>query len=194
MEEWKNVAGTSAGSIAACLLAAGYHAGDLDRIMTVKYRKFADYGFGGLPRGLVNSLWRRGLAPGRFFTEWLQGHLAQSPLGRTLEGREPTFADVERTDPPADLTDDAATRARPSAPGLLLEPGCLECRSAERTGETNLQGTRRTTVWLFALLGAPSTRAAASLVWVDHRLGAPQAIDWLSGRVERRVSAAGPAA
>jgi len=111
VEEWKNVAGTSAGSIAACLLAAGYHAGDLDRIMTVKYRKFADYGFGGLPRGVVNSLWRRGLAPGRFFTEWLQGHLAQSPLGRSLDGREPTFADVERTDLPADLTDDERSRA-----------------------------------------------------------------------------------
>jgi NTE family protein len=52
VQEWKNVAGTSAGAIAACLLAAGYHAADLDRIMTVKYRQFADYGLGGLPRGV----------------------------------------------------------------------------------------------------------------------------------------------
>jgi NTE family protein len=111
VEEWKNVAGTSAGAIAACLLAAGYHAADLDRIMTVKYRQFADYGFGGLPRGVVNSLWMRGLAPGRFFTRWLEGHLAESPLGKTLDGREPTFVDVVRKDLPADLTDDERRRA-----------------------------------------------------------------------------------
>jgi NTE family protein len=111
VEEWKNVAGTSAGSIAACLLAAGYHAQDLERILTVEYRRFADYGFGGLPRGLVNSLWMRGLAPGRFFTEWLQRHLAESPLGRALAGREPTFADIQRADLPADLTDDERSRA-----------------------------------------------------------------------------------
>jgi NTE family protein len=111
VEEWKNVAGTSAGAIAACLLAVGYHAPELDRIMTVKYRQFADYGFGGLPRGLVNSLWMRGLAPGRFFTQWLKGHLAESPLGKTLGRREPTFADVVRKDLPADLTDDERRRA-----------------------------------------------------------------------------------
>jgi NTE family protein len=111
VEEWRNVAGTSAGSIAACLLAAGYRAADLDDILTVKYRKFADYGLGGLPRGVVNSLWRRGLAPGRFFTGWLQDHLARSPLGRALGGREPTFADIVRTDLPADLTDDERSRA-----------------------------------------------------------------------------------
>ena len=111
VQEWKNVAGTSAGAIAACLLAAGYHAADLDRIMTVKYRQFADYGFGGLPRGIVNSLWMRGLAPGRVFTNWLKGHLAESPLGKTLDGREPTFADVVREDLPSDLTDDERRRA-----------------------------------------------------------------------------------
>jgi NTE family protein len=111
VEEWKNVAGTSAGSIAACLLAAGYHAGDLDRIMTVKYREFADYGFGGVPRGVLSSLWTRGLAPGRFFTRWLQDHLRESPLGRALGGREATFADIKRTDLPADLTDDERSRA-----------------------------------------------------------------------------------
>jgi NTE family protein len=110
VEQWKNVAGTSAGSIAACLLAAGYHAKDLDRILTVKYREFADYGLGGIPRGVVSSLWTRGLAPGRFFTKWLQDHLAASPLGKRLQGREPTFADVERDDLPGDLADDERLR------------------------------------------------------------------------------------
>lgn len=108
---WKNVAGTSAGAIAACLLAAGYHAEDLDRIMRVRYRKFADYGFGGLPRGVVNSLWRRGLAPGRFFETWLRGHLADSPLGKSVGGRELTFADVARNDLPDDITESERLRA-----------------------------------------------------------------------------------
>lgn len=112
VREWKNIAGTSAGAIAACLLAAGYHAADLDRIMTVKYRRFADYGLGGLPRGFLNSVWMRGLAPGRFFTEWLKGHLAESPLGKRLDGREPTFADIARDDLPADLSEDERRRAR----------------------------------------------------------------------------------
>ena len=109
--EWKNVAGTSAGAIAACLLAVGYHATELDRIMTVKYRQFADYGRGGLPRGLLNSLWMRGLAPGRFFEDWLRGHVAASPLGTKLGGRELTFADVARDDLPTDLTQDERRRA-----------------------------------------------------------------------------------
>jgi NTE family protein len=111
VKEWKNVAGTSAGAIAACLLAAGYHAADLDRIMTVKYREFADYGRGGVARGLVNSMWMRGLAPGRFFAEWLERHLAESPLGKSLGDRKPTFADVARKDLPADLTNDERKQA-----------------------------------------------------------------------------------
>lgn len=111
VEEWKNVAGTSAGAIAACLLAAGYRAADLDRILTVDYRRFADYGLGGLPRGLLNSLWMRGLAPGRYFVKWLDEHLRASPLGERLGGREPTFGDLARDDLPADVTDDERRRA-----------------------------------------------------------------------------------
>lgn len=105
VREWCNVAGTSAGAIVASLLVAGYRADDLERIMTVDYRRFADYGVGGVARGLLNSLWMRGLAPGRFFERWLEQHLADSPLGRSLGGRQPTFADVRRTDLPASLSD-----------------------------------------------------------------------------------------
>jgi NTE family protein len=110
--EWKNVAGTSAGAIASCLLAVGYHATDLERIMTVDYRKFADYGFGGLPRGLLNSLWMRGLAPGRYFERWLRGHVAASPLAARLGRRDLTFADLARDDLPPGLADDDERRAR----------------------------------------------------------------------------------
>jgi len=112
VEEWKNVAGTSAGAIAACLLACGYHAPDRDRILTVRYRKFADYGFGGFPRGILNSLWMRGMAPGAFFTTWLKTELAGSPLAHAIGDREPTFADVKRTDLPKDLSPEDEKRAR----------------------------------------------------------------------------------
>ena len=67
VRERKNLAGTSAGAIVACLLAVGYHADDLDRILRIEYRKFADYGRGGLSRGVTTTVWRRGLAPGAFF-------------------------------------------------------------------------------------------------------------------------------
>jgi predicted acylesterase/phospholipase RssA len=64
VREWKNLAGTSAGAIAACLLAVGYHAEDLKKILlSIEYRSFADYGRGGLPRGVITAVWRRGLAP-----------------------------------------------------------------------------------------------------------------------------------
>jgi hypothetical protein len=47
--------------IAACLLAVGYHAEDLKEILSVTYRKFADYGPGGLPRAAITAVGRRGL-------------------------------------------------------------------------------------------------------------------------------------
>lgn len=113
VKEWKNVAGTSAGAIAACLLAVGYHGPELSRILSgVEYRRFADYGRGGLPRGLVNSLWMRGMAPGRFFTEWLSEHIADSPLARDLRQETLTFADLMRHDLPDDLEAEQRERAK----------------------------------------------------------------------------------
>lgn len=113
IEEWKNVAGTSAGAIVACLLAAGYRAADLRKILDdADYRKFTDYGLGGRARGFVNQLWQRGLAPGRYFTEWLSAHLAESPLAKSRNTRELRFGDVVRTDLPENLTDEQRRRAR----------------------------------------------------------------------------------
>jgi NTE family protein len=101
VQEWVNVAGTSAGSIVAALLAVGYRAADMKRILReAKYRKFADYGFGGMFIGGVrNALRLRGLAPGDYFAKWMSDQLAASPLGKKL-GRELTFADLKRTDLP----------------------------------------------------------------------------------------------
>jgi NTE family protein len=113
IEEWKNVAGTSAGAIVACLLVAGYRSDDLRQILDdADYRKFTDYGFGGRARGFVNQFWQRGLAPGRYFSGWLAEHLAGSPLAKSRNTRELRFGDVVRTDLPENLTEEQKRRAR----------------------------------------------------------------------------------
>jgi len=112
VERWVNVAGTSAGAIAACLLAVGYHAPDLERILVTDYRRFPDYGRGGVARGLLGSLVRRGLAPGRYFEHWLDGWIARSPLARELGRLRLVFSDVERRDLPDGVDPAVARRAR----------------------------------------------------------------------------------
>jgi hypothetical protein len=112
VREWKNVAGTSAGAIAACLLAVGYGAADLERILTVRYRDFADSGPGGRPRMLVNALRMPGFAPGTFFTTWLGKQIEESPLARRLGKTTLTFADVARPDSDFAPDVDAGSRER----------------------------------------------------------------------------------
>ncbi len=103
VQEWVNLAGTSAGSIVAALLAVGYDSAGLQKILgEAKYPRFADCGFGGKwAGGLVNAVARiRGLAPGNYFTEWMSEQLAASPLANELGKSELTFADVKRRDLP----------------------------------------------------------------------------------------------
>jgi NTE family protein len=119
VKEWVNLAGTSAGSIVSALLVAGYDAAGLQKILAdAKYPRFADCGPGGMwVGGLFNAVFRRrGLAPGRFFREWLSEQLAASPLARKLGKTELTFADVRRDDLPPrselpDITDAKYERA-----------------------------------------------------------------------------------
>jgi NTE family protein len=119
VREWVNIAGTSAGSIVAALLAVGYDAAGLQRILNdAKYARFADCGFGGKwAGGLVNAVGRiRGLAPGNYFSEWMSEQLAASPLAKELGKTELTFEDVKRRDLPPqselpDITDQQYERA-----------------------------------------------------------------------------------
>jgi NTE family protein len=120
VREWVNLAGTSAGSIVAALLAAGYDAAGLQQILAqAHYARFADCGHGGMwGGGLWNAIVRlRGMAPGEYFIEWMQDQLAASPLAKELGKTELTFADVRRRDLPPkeqipDISDAKYERAK----------------------------------------------------------------------------------
>jgi NTE family protein len=120
LKEWVNVAGTSAGSIVSALLVAGYDASGLQKLLgAARYSRFADCGPGGKWLGGVYSALfrRRGMAPGRYFEEWMGEQLAASPLAKELGKSELTFADVRRRDLPPkselpNITDDKYERAK----------------------------------------------------------------------------------
>jgi NTE family protein len=119
VQEWVNVAGTSAGSIVAALLVAGYDAAGLKKLLAdAVYARFADCGPGGKwVGGLWNATARlRGMAPGHYFLEWMGEQLAASPLAKELGKTELTFADMKRRDLPPrdeipDITDEKYERA-----------------------------------------------------------------------------------
>lgn len=111
---WKNVAGTSAGAIVACLIVVGYDGKRLKQILDdVVYAKFTDYGPLGKVQGwLWNQFRSRGLAPGLYFTKWLADRIEESPLAQKLGKEELTFADVVRDDLPPGLRPEDLERAR----------------------------------------------------------------------------------
>jgi NTE family protein len=120
VQEWVNLAGTSAGSNVAGLLVAGYDATGIQKLLAdAKYSRFADTGPGGVwTSGLFNAVARmRGAAPGRYFLEWMGEQLAASPLAKELGKSELTFADVRRRDLPPreevpDISDEKYERAK----------------------------------------------------------------------------------
>lgn len=111
---WKNVAGTSAGAIVACLIAVGYNGQRLKEILdTLDYSEFMDYGRLGKVQGLLwNQFRMRGLAPGLFFTRWLTQRIKESPLAKELGKEELTFADVVRDDLPSNIRGEDLELAR----------------------------------------------------------------------------------
>lgn len=79
IEKWVNVAGTSAGSIFATLLAVGYKPSEIKEILlTADYRRFTHVGPLG---GFLNLLTGRGLSRRTRVHEWLSDLLRNSPLG-----------------------------------------------------------------------------------------------------------------
>lgn len=75
--EWVNVAGTSAGSICAALIACGNSAKQLESIfLDLDFVQFEDWGRGGKIIGsLLNLAEHHGLAHGEVFHKWIDDKL-----------------------------------------------------------------------------------------------------------------------
>jgi NTE family protein len=88
--DWVNVAGTSAGSIVASLLATGQTPAQLETLfMGLDFKQFEDWGRGGkLIGGTLDLARHHGLAHGEVFHAWIDGQLG----GRRF--------DSVRNDPP----------------------------------------------------------------------------------------------
>jgi len=97
IEEWVNVAGTSAGAIIAAYLATGHGPRDLEALLrNIPYKDFEDWGPGGeIAGGAWNLARHHGLAHGEFFRHWFD---------EKLDGA--TFASVKRADDTPDKADD----------------------------------------------------------------------------------------
>lgn len=74
--QFENVAGTSAGAIIAALIAAGYKASEMKRILDeLDYNEFKDPGWVGripLIGPIINLFLYKGIYKGDFFEEWLR--------------------------------------------------------------------------------------------------------------------------
>jgi NTE family protein len=85
----QRVAGTSAGAITAALVAAGYDAQKLRKLVLeeMSYKKFEDgNGFPG--REFVEMLHSRGLHPGKYFEGWMREHLQETGITKFGQLRE----------------------------------------------------------------------------------------------------------
>lgn len=89
---WQKVAGTSAGAITACLLAAGYTATELIQILTkeMDFNKFMDEGILDkipLIGKLASSVFEKGIYEGDYFEDWMVKMLSKRGVH--------TFADLK---------------------------------------------------------------------------------------------------
>ena len=96
----QNVAGTSAGSISAALLAAGYSAAELrEIIMNLDYRQFQDKGWEDrvpLIERSLSMLLDLGLYEGNFFLEWIRERLEAKGVRTFADLVHPDYADDPR--------------------------------------------------------------------------------------------------
>ncbi len=90
VQEWVNVAGTSAGAIIAAYLACGHGADDTRALVeTAPFPSFQDWGRGGeILGGVRNLLGGHGLAHGTVFRDWFDSAVAGQTFGDiTTAGR-----------------------------------------------------------------------------------------------------------
>ncbi|MDO8568706.1 MAG: patatin-like phospholipase family protein [Dehalococcoidales bacterium] len=81
---WSNVAGTSAGAIVACLVAAGYSAAELKQVMAeLDYNKFKDSSLMDrvpVVGPLSRLIFEKGIYEGKYFESWIKGLLLKKNI------------------------------------------------------------------------------------------------------------------
>jgi len=92
----QNLAGTSAGAIAVCLLAAGYKPDELRSLLfDLDFNEFKDRAWedriGGPPLSILKD---HGIYEGRFFLEWMRDRLAEKDVRTFGDLIHPDFADT----------------------------------------------------------------------------------------------------
>ncbi|MEW9094186.1 MAG: patatin-like phospholipase family protein [Clostridiaceae bacterium] len=88
---WRNIAGTSAGSIVAALLAVGYTADDIKVLMEeLDYRKIMDRRLGPA----MNLAFYKGLYKGDYIREWLEEKLYLKMKDKLGERKSVKFKDL----------------------------------------------------------------------------------------------------
>jgi NTE family protein len=87
VDDWVQLAGTSAGAIVAAYLACGYSALETVKLIgETDFTQFEDWGPGGpVLGGAINLLRHHGLAHGKAFHDWFAKQIGNK-----------TFADVEK--------------------------------------------------------------------------------------------------
>lgn len=138
----KNVAGTSAGAIAAALVAAGFGPKELDTILrTIPFAEFRDRGWEDrLPGGRVISLIaERGIYEGRFFQDWMATLLARKGVVRFGDLLNPDADDPDDPDQrwrlrviASDVTSRRMLILPQDAPRLGMDPDELDVSYAVR--------------------------------------------------------------
>ncbi|MBZ9687281.1 patatin-like phospholipase family protein [Clostridium estertheticum] len=93
--EWKNISGTSAGSIVAALLAVGYSSEEIKKLMIqLDYKKITDKNHFNIPilSNTCNLLFKKGIFKGDYLKNWLD-EIFSIKINHT-DGKKVTFGDL----------------------------------------------------------------------------------------------------
>lgn len=93
--QWKNISGTSAGSIVASLVAVGYCAEEIKNLMLqLDYKKLSDKNRFSIPvfSNSLNLLFKKGIFKGDYLKEWIDKVLSNKH--KSKNGKKVTFGDL----------------------------------------------------------------------------------------------------
>ncbi|MBW9159145.1 patatin-like phospholipase family protein [Clostridium tagluense] len=92
---WKNISGNSAGSIVAALVAAGYCAEEIKKLMIqIDYKRIADKSHFNIPilSNTFNLLFKKGIFKGDYLKNWIDEALLNKV--QLKKGKKVTFGDL----------------------------------------------------------------------------------------------------